>query len=211
MYCDLNVNLIPESSEISELKEGVCPVNWAKNCIALAREGNCGQSVMCRDGMTQLLILLEDVTSGKGQPDDLELIKDLCTVISESKGCEISAKAASNVLFSMEKYFDEWDIHYRRKRCTALACKSYYNVYIDPALCTGCEICAKAAPEGAIAGGEGMIHVIKDDSRLKNDEFFALCPVAAIKKAGAIKPRVPQEPVPVGSFEANGGRRRRRR
>ena len=84
-------------------------------------------------------------------------------------------------------------------------------MYIDPALCTGCEICAKAAPEGAIAGGEGMIHVIKDDSRLKNDEFFALCPVAAIKKAGAIKPRVPQEPVPVGSFEANGGRRRRRR
>ena len=68
---------------------------------------------------------------------------------------------------------------------------------------------------GAVLGGEGMIHVIKNDRELKNDAFIGCCPVGAIKKCGAIKPPVPPAPVPVGSFGAasggaGGGRRRRR-
>ena len=60
-----------------------------------------------------------------------------------------------------------------------------------------------------------MIHVIKKDLlAMKTGEFAAVCPVGAIKKAGLIKPPVPTDPVPVGSFGAGagagGGRRRRR-
>lgn len=212
MYCDHNVELIPESSEIAELHEGVCPVSWAKSCVSTARRENCGQSVMCRDGMTQLKALLGDITSGKGQSEDLDLIKDICTVIAGTKGCEIASKAAGNVLFSMERYAEEWDLHCRRKRCTALVCEDYYSVYIDPAACRGCRDCVKNAPEGAIDSGEGMISVIRDDKALKAPGFLDCCPNGAIKKAGAVKPKVPEAPVPVGSFDgAGGGGRRRRR
>lgn len=207
MNCDVKATVLPESSEIAELKDGMCPVDWALECVRIARKENCGKSVMCRDGMTQLLILLTDVTTGKGESDDLVMIKDLCQVIAATDGCEIAAKAAGNVLCSMDKYFDEWDLHCRRKRCTALACESYYSVYIDPALCTGCGACAK---DGAVEGGAGMIHVIKDDTTLKTAEFFALCPVDAIQKAGAVKPKLPDAPIAVGTFDAGGGRRRRR-
>lgn len=211
MYCEHNVKLIPDSEEIAVLPEGVCPVDWAKKCIDLARMENCGESVMCRDGMTQLQAIISDLVRGRGEAEDIELLRDIATVISGSKGCELAEKAAKNLLFSLEHYADEWDAHCRRKRCSALVCPSYYNVYIDPAVCKGCGDCIKAAPEGAIAGGEGLISVVKDDSELKTAEFFASCPNGAIKKYGAIKPRIPEEPVAVGSFAAEGGGRRRRR
>lgn len=209
MKCNHNVDLIPDASEIAELKEGLCPVDWARRVVAIARRENCGKSVMCRDGMTQLQEILTDVTTGGGQSDDLELIKDICQAIVNAGGCEIAEKAASDVMASMDKYYDEWDIHCRRKRCTALACESYYSVYIDPETCTGCTACAR----DGVAGGDGLIHVIMNDSALKTEEFFGICPVGAIKKAGAIKPKTPEEPVPVGSFTgaAEGGTRRRRR
>jgi NADH-quinone oxidoreductase subunit F len=211
MYCEHNVELIPDSSAISSLPEGVCPVDWAKTCVDIARENNCGQSVMCRDGMTQLQAIISDLVRGKGESEDIELIRDLATVISQSKGCEIAEKTAKNVLFSLDNYADEWDAHCRRKRCSALVCKSYYSVYIDPAVCDGCGNCIKNAPEGAIAGGDGLISVVQDDSELKDSEFAAVCPKGAIKRCGAVKPRLPEAPVPVGSFSAEGGGRRRRR
>ncbi len=209
MNCVHNARLIPSSDEIAVLGEGVCPVDWAKRCIDLARAENCGKSVMCRDGMTQLQAIINDVAVGRGQGEDLELLRDIATVISNSKGCELAAKAAGDLLFSLEHYADEWEAHCRRKRCSALVCM--YNVYIDPALCRGCGECIKSAPAGAIAGGEGLISVVRDDFALRSEAFFAVCPNGAVKKYGLVKPRVPEDPVAIGSFSSGGGRRSRRR
>ncbi len=210
MNCTENVELIPSVSEIESLPEGVCPVDWAKRCVDLARENNCGKSVMCRDGMTQLQAILNDLTRGRGESEDIELLRDLATVISSAKGCAIAEKTAEGLLYSLDHYADEWDAHCRRHRCAAMVC--YYDVYIDPAVCQGCGNCLKAAPAGAVEGGEGLISVIRDDSELKNEAFIASCPNGAIKKfAGLVKPRVPEAPVPVGSFSSEGGGRRRRR
>ena len=196
--------------KIEELNAGACPVDWAKRCVEFARQESCGISVMCRDGMAQLQAILEDITTGMGQDGDLDMLRDICSVISAYHDCELSATAAGNVLYSLEHYADDWNQHCLRKRCAKMICKAYYNLYIDPAACTGCGACRNCAPAGAVDGGEGMIHVIRNDSQLKTGEFEGCCPAGAIKKfgAGAVKPRVPQDPVPVGSFQT--GRRRSR-
>ena len=130
-------------------------------------------------------------------------------------GCPNTQKVATLILTSLEQNAEEWDLHVRRHRCTALKC--YYSLYIDPAVCKGNGACLKACPAGAVVGGEGMISVIKDESGLKTEAFIASCPNGAIKKyGGPVKPRTPTDPVPVGSFgaeggaAAGGGRRRRR-
>lgn len=215
MYCEHNVHLIPDASEITEPREGICAVAWARDVILTARAENCGMSVMCRDGMAQLAAIINDLVSGKGQGDDIALIRDLCEVISNSKGCDLAQKAAAGVLFSLDKYAEDWDAHCRRKRCAQLVCPSYFGVYIDPAVCNGCGDCLKNSPTGAIVGGDGMIHVVKDDAGLKGADFIACCAPGAIKKYGAVKPRIPEDPTPVGSAGADGGaeggRRSRRR
>ena len=194
--------------------ETVCPVVWCLDMVKAARAEACGKSVMCRDGLWQLQLMLEGIMAGQSGPDDLDVMKETLEAM-KTVGCPNTQKVAELVLTSLEQDAAEWELHVRRRRCTALKC--FYSLYIDPALCKGNGACLKACPAGAVAGGEGMISVIQDDSGLKSEAFIACCPNGAIKKyGGPVKPRTPAAPVPVGSFgaeggaAASGGRRRRR-
>ena len=212
--CQERADKLPEISAAQSLPQGTCPVAWCIDLVKTARVDACGKSVMCRDGLWQLQLMLEGIAAGQSNSDDFEVMKELL-VAMKAIGCPNTQKVAALVSAAIEANPEEWDLHVRRSRCTALKC--FYSLYIDPAVCKGNGACLKACPAGAVVGGEGMISVIKDDSGLKNDEFIACCPAGAIKKyGGPVKPRTPSDPVPVGSFgaeggaAAGGGRRRRR-
>ena len=198
----------------AQLAEGTCPVCQAARIARQAHKSVCGHGTFCRDGMYQLYLIPEDISNGRGSVEDLDLLKDCCELIITANECELSVRTAELVKASLESHYDEWYDHLTRKRCKAMECPACYTLYIDPALCNGCGKCVSAAPDGAVAGGEGMIHVIKKDLlEMKSSDFAAVCPVGAIKKAGLVKPPIPTDPVPVGSFgaaAAGGGRRRRR-
>lgn len=201
-----------ELPEMPALAEGGCPVDWALRCIRLARASACGKSVMCRDGLTQLALMAEDAVSGRSQPDDIPLMRELCQVIAAAGGCPLAQKAAENVLYTLREYADVWEQHSRRKRCPAMVCKAYYTVYCDPDKCQGCTKCMEVCPAGAISGGEGLICVVDGDKCVRCGKCVEVCPHEARGKYGAVKPRLPEQPVAVGSFSAApaGGRRRRR-
>lgn len=208
--CSHTAEILPTIEEIWEKPEDVCPVQMACDVAKTARLASCGKDTMCRDGLAQVHLLCEAVTLGSASHGDLDLLKDCCEVIELAGGCEMSVRSAQFILESMKLYPEEWADHVGgRKRCKALACDAFCNVYIDPALCKGCGKCIAAAPAGAVAGGEGLISVIKQDDGLKGADFLAVCPNGAIKKySGNVKPACPVDPIPVGSFGA--GRRRRR-
>ena len=83
--------------------------------------------------------------------------------------------------------------------------------------CVSCGACADACPVGAISQGDDR-YVIDAGACLDCGSCADTCPNGAIKKyGGPVKPRTPADPVPVGSFgaeggaaAAGGGRRRRR-
>ena len=131
MYCDHNVDMIPSRDT---LQTGMCPVKWALDCAKIARENNCGKTVMCRDGMTQLVQIISDLTTGNPEDDDIDLVREICQVITTTPGCEIAIKAADNILWSLENNTMEWMAH-KRKRCAAGICYE--------------------APAGVVAPGEG--------------------------------------------------------
>lgn len=210
MRCETPLPDFPDSTALAAHIDQRCPVDWAKSCVASAVSASCGRTTMCRDGLMQLQALLQDITGGKGKSDDLSLLEDLCSVISADKDCALTQKAAESVLFSLREYADEWGKHCNRKRCTAMVCKAYYDIYIDPARCNGCGQCRQYAPADTIAGGDGLIHVVKNDALLKEPGFLGCCPQGAIRKAGAIKPPLPEAPIPVGTAVAGIGLRRRR-
>jgi len=205
---------MPSTSKIIDKPEGMCPVDWALSVTAYAVHENCGRSVICRDGIKQIHTIIKDITEDRTESSDLELLRDLCVTLKDYGDCDLTYKAADLVLISMDKYSDEWDKHVKRKRCTALVCKKYYTVHIDPAKCKGNGACIAVCPEGAIKGGEGLISVVDNEKCTRCGKCFDACSECAVIKAGAIKPRVPEEPVPVGSVgdgDDGAGRRRRRR
>jgi len=113
--------------EITEKPEEICPVDWALRIADIARMNNCGQSVMCRDGMQQLYTIISDITTSKGQSEDIELLRDICEVIKQSEGCGIAGRSAELINKSVTLYPEEWAGHIRRKRCSARVCEGYYS------------------------------------------------------------------------------------
>lgn len=213
--CEITAEGLPTVEEIAQGTEGVCPVCQAARIARKAHTAICGHGTFCRDGMYQLYLIPEDISNGRGSVEDLDLLKDICDLIIRANECELSVRTAQCIQASLESHYDEWYDHLTRKRCKAMECPACYTLYIDPAVCNGCGKCLEAAPDNAIAGGAGMIHVVKKDLlEMKQDAFISACPVGAIKKAGLVKPPLPTDPVPVGSFGAaaagGGGRRRRR-
>ncbi len=207
MYCDHNKDCIPSQDS---LKEGMCPVKWALDCVSIAHENDCGKAVTCRDGLTQLKVIISELAGGQAEAEDIELVEAIANYIDTTPGCELAELTAKNVLWSLNTYRSEWDAH-RRKRCAANEC--YYDVIVDPAKCTGCGQCPGLCSYGAIAGGAGLISVVDNAACKHCGQCLTACPEGAILKAGLVKPALPSEPVPVGSFSAEeaGGRRRRRR
>ena len=125
MKCDCNLKLLPEVKQLDKDSKGkkFCPVDWAKNVADTARMNNCGLEVMCRNGMNQIYTIINDITEGKGQKGDIELLKDLLSVIIDSKGCDFAVKAAEAVLKSVTDFSKEWENHLIRKRCSNGICK----------------------------------------------------------------------------------------
>ena len=113
----------------------MCPVQWALGVARAAREASDGKNVMGRDGMTQLAQILSDLTTGNAEDEDLELVREICGVITTTPGCERSAEAAASILWSLDNNTMDWNNH-RRKKCAH-------------------GICWENAAPVAAAGGEG--------------------------------------------------------
>lgn len=197
-------------------KDDACVVDYCMKVMDAARKESCGNCVLCREGTRQVYEIIKDITKGNAEREDYDLLLDLLGQISSGASCDMSRAAAATCLDLMKSHEEEWDKHIRLKRCQNLVCKAAYTLYVDPQLCNGCGKCIGSCPQGAISGGVGMIHVIDANRCNKTLACLAACPTGAIKKAGPIKPKLPTEPVPVGSFgqaadEEAGSMRRRRR
>ncbi len=211
IQCEKEKIDLPDTSEILEKAETVCPVDWALAVADKARRESCGKCVMCREGTLQLYTIISDIVSGKGESDDPDLILDLCGVIGEAADCEMAREASSLIRLSLETHRDDWNAHILRKRCPALVCSAYITIAVKPDLCKGSGECAKVCPENAIAGSEGLIHVVDAALCTRCGACIEACPHGAVGKFGVVVPKTPDKPVPVGSFEgAPAGRRRRR-
>jgi NADH-quinone oxidoreductase subunit F len=216
--CKITGAGLPEVPEAAFIGGSACVVDYCKELMDTARRESCGKCVLCREGTWQVYEIMKEITEGKAKNDDLELLAELLEEIERNGGCEMSEKAASLCLGLLRNYQEEWDQHIRRNRCSNLICKASFTVYILHDLCDGCGHCFTACPEEAVLGGTNLIHVINGEKCSKCMLCSDVCPKGAVKKAGAIKPKVPAEPVPVGSFGKVGGgsedgtvmRRRRR-
>jgi len=206
--CDKVAIALPSIEEVKAKTEGVCPLVQIQKIVHDCRLASCGKGVMCRDGSFQLCTILDDIVSGKGEDKDVTLLKELCETIEICNECELSVKMAQLVLASLEAHAAEWELHIRRKACTELVC--FYTLHVSAEKCTGCGKCLAVCPKRAIAGGEGMIHVVNNMRCDKCGKCLEVCESDAFVKAGLVKPRCPESPVPVGSFSSTGLRRRRR-
>lgn len=129
-----------------------------------------------------MLEILERITAGNGEEKDLELLEDLAYKIRKSSLCGLGQTAPNPVLTTLKYFKDEYIAHITEKRCPAHSCPALVQYRINPGLCTGCTLCKKQCPAGAISGEPKKPHIIDAEKCLKCELCYDVCRVKAVEK-----------------------------
>ncbi|MBD5584320.1 MAG: NADH-quinone oxidoreductase subunit NuoF [Clostridia bacterium] len=164
------------------MDEDTCMVDIAKFYLEFTADESCGKCTPCRIGTKRLLEILDKICSGKGEPEDLDKIKEVSEHMKSSSLCALGQSAPNPILSAMEHFGDEYEAHIYKKSCPAGVCKSLLNYYIEPDKCRGCTLCARNCPAGAISGAVKSAHVVDTTKCIKCGQCIAHCKFGAITK-----------------------------
>ena len=159
-----------------------CMVNLAKFYLGFTVDESCGKCTPCRIGTKRMLEILERITEGNGETEDLEKLERLAKTIQKASVCGLGHTAPNPVLSTMKYFRDEYIAHIRDKKCPAKECKALRAIEIDPEKCRGCGICKKNCPVNAITGEVKQPHKIDEDVCIKCGTCISKCPFKAISK-----------------------------
>ena len=137
-----------------------CMVNIAKYFTNFLVSESCGKCVPCREGIRRMRDILVDITEGKGQEGDVELLESISQGIKDGALCALGNSAPNPVLSTIRYFRDEYVAHIREKRCPAGVCRDLITYSVDPEKCTGCTVCSKVCPTGAAGGERKKVHTI---------------------------------------------------
>ena len=162
--------------------DDTCMVEIARFFMNFTKKESCGKCNTCREGIPRIQAILERITHGTGEMEDLDMLQELSSVVKSCSLCGLG-KTATNPVLSTLKYFkDEYVAHVRDKKCPAGVCRSLCTMWIDPLKCIGCTKCARNCPTGAISGELRKPHTIDPEKCIKCRECKLGCPKHAIKE-----------------------------
>jgi NADH-quinone oxidoreductase subunit F len=132
------------------MDEHDCMVEVARYYINFLSEESCGKCTPCREGLRHMLAILTDITQGRGQEGDLELLERICNTLLDSSLCALGKSAPNPVLTTLRFFKDEYLAHIREHRCPAGVCPDLTVFTIDSSKCARCGACVKACPAAVV-------------------------------------------------------------
>ncbi len=162
------------------MDETSCMVDIAKFFLEFTVDESCGKCTPCRIGTKRLLEILEKITSGNGELEDLDKLEELSYHIKESSLCALGQSAPNPVLSTLSHFRSEYEAHVLDRICPAGVCKSLMFYKINPDLCTGCTLCSRICPTDAISGKVKHPHLIDQDKCIKCGACMDKCRFGAI-------------------------------
>ncbi len=164
------------------MDEDTCMVDLAKFFLEFTVDESCGKCTPCRVGTRRLLEILDKITSGRGELEDIDRLEELCEYIKSASLCGLGQTAPNPVLSTLRYFRDEYVAHVVDKKCPAGVCKKLLSYKIVEDKCKGCTACARVCPVGAISGAVKQPHVIDTSKCIKCGACMEKCKFGAIIK-----------------------------
>jgi NADH-quinone oxidoreductase subunit F len=162
------------------MDESTCMVDMARFFLDFTVKESCGKCVHCRIGNKRMLEILERICGGKGREGDIGLLSDLAVQIKDGSLCALGQTAPNPVLTTLKYFLGEYEAHINEKKCAAHQCKALLAYCIDEKKCTGCTLCAKKCPAGAVAGEAKKPHSIDMEKCTKCGSCAEACRFDAV-------------------------------
>lgn len=181
-----NIGSMMGSGGVIVMDDTTCMVDLARYYMEFLSEESCGKCTTCREGINTMLKILTNITEGKGELDDLDLLVQLGETITEASLCGLGKTSPNPVITSIKYFKDEYIDHIINKKCSAGVCKNLTSYSIEKNTCIGCGLCIRKCPVDAISGNKKEPHAIDIDKCIKCGSCYSVCPTSAVKIGGAI-------------------------
>ena len=163
------------------MDEDDCVVDVAKFYMEFCVDESCGKCSPCRIGTRQMYSILDKISRGAGEMDDIQKLKDIGQAMKSCSLCALGQSAPNPTLSTITKFEDEYVAHIKDKRCDSGKCKKLISFLITDK-CIGCGMCARQCPANCITGEKKMRHVIDQAKCLKCGACMTTCKFNAIIK-----------------------------
>jgi NADH:ubiquinone oxidoreductase subunit F (NADH-binding)/(2Fe-2S) ferredoxin len=161
------------------MDETTCMVDIARYFMDFLRGESCGKCTPCREGTAQMYRLLDEICSGRGTEEHLQVLEDLGALLKDTSLCQLGSTAANPVLSTIRHFRDEYDAHVREKTCPAGVCRALITYEIDADKCDLCRLCIAKCPVEAIEECDDTAE-IKTDACTKCGVCFRICKRGAV-------------------------------
>lgn len=144
------------------MDESTCMVDIARYYLNFLCEESCGRCLPCREGLRQMVGILNRITGGEGRHGDIELLEELGRVVMDTSLCALGGTAANPPLSTLRYFREEYEAHIYDKKCPAGICKSLIRFEVDQEKCRSCNACFKACSADAVTVTEESVEAQPD-------------------------------------------------
>jgi NADH-quinone oxidoreductase subunit F len=164
------------------MDESTCMVDIARYFTRFLEEESCGKCVPCREGLGRMRHILDNISEGKSNGADIEMLEHLASVMKSGALCALGQTAPNPVLSTIHYFREEYEAHIKEKRCPAKVCKALITYSIIKDKCPGCGICVKNCPQKAIESmGKKQPVVLHKEKCIKCGVCYDVCKLNAIE------------------------------
>lgn len=163
------------------MDEDDCMVAVAKYYLDFTVEESCGKCTPCRIGNKRLYEMLDKITKGESNLNEIQKLRNLSNVIKDSSLCGLGQTSPNPVLSTLDNFWEEYMAHVEEHKCPAGQCKSLMKYIIIPDNCVGCTACARNCPVNAITGERKQVHFINQEICIKCGACYEKCKFDAIE------------------------------